>query len=120
MFFDATEGAAAVFQVNDNVPSGGAEGASAVPAGTTSHTETNGEDAGYSLEVVVHTDYFGYADGDTVYLSVCIWDIDYGSIDAWTEDGADYAPNWWGTQWADPTFEKYHMYRGVILLMLLI
>ena len=115
MFFDATEGAVAVFEVNDNVPTGGAEGASALKAGTVSHTETNGEDAGYTLEVVVHTDYFGYAAGDTVYLSVCIWDLDQASDDAWNEETSDYAPNWWGTQWADPTFEKYHMYRGVIL-----
>ncbi len=115
MFFDATEGAVAVFETNSNVPTGSAEGASALKAGTVSHTETNGEDAGYTMEVVVHTDYFGYSLGDTVYLSVCIWDLDYSSDDAYDEEASDYAPNWWGTQWADPGFEKYHMYRGVIL-----
>ncbi len=115
MFFDATEGAAAVFEVNGNVPSGGAEGACYLPEGTVTHTETNGPDNGYSLEVVVHTDMFGYEVGDEISLSVVIWDLDYASADAWTDSTADYAPNWWGTQWVDPTFEKYHMYRKVLL-----
>ena len=115
MFFDATEGAAAVFEVSSNVPTGSAEGASMLKEGTVSHTETNGEDAGYTLEVVVHTDFFGYSVGDTVFISTCVWDLDYSSEDAYSEDVSDYAPNWWGTQWADPNFEKYHMYRGVVL-----
>ncbi|NOX17471.1 MAG: T9SS type A sorting domain-containing protein [Chlorobi bacterium] len=115
MFFDATEGAKAVFEMNGNVPSGGAEGACYLPEGTVTHTETNGPDAGYSLEVVVHTDMFGYEVGDEVSLSVVIWDLDYASADAWTDSTSDYAPNWWGSQWVDPTFEKYHMYRKVLL-----
>jgi len=48
-------------------------------------------------------------------LSACVWDLDYGSVDAYQEHISDYAPNWWGTQWVDPNFEKYFMYRGVIL-----
>ncbi len=115
MYFSGTEGEGAVFEMNDNVPTDAAEGASFEPDGTVTHTETNGEDAGYSMEVVVHTDLFGYEIGDTVMLSAVIWDIDDASVDAWTDSTADYAPNWWGTQWADPTFEKYAMYRGVIL-----
>ncbi len=115
MFFDATEGAKAVFEMNGNVPSGGAEGACYLPEGTVTHTESNGPDAGYSLEVVVHTDMFGYQVGDTVSLSTVIWDLDYASADVWTDSTADYAPNWWGTQWVDSNFEKYHMYRKVLL-----
>jgi hypothetical protein len=115
MYFDATEGAGAVFEVNANVPTGGADGVSYEPAGTVTHTETNGKDEGYSLEVVVHTDLFGYSDLDTVKLSVVIWDLDYASTDTFNADVADYAPNWWGTQWADADFEKYYMYRDVIL-----
>jgi hypothetical protein len=97
------------------VPTGGAEGMSFEPAGTVTHTETNGSDAGYSSEVVVHTNLFGYSDLDTVILSAVIWDLDYSSADTFDVDVADYAPNWWGTQWVDPTFEKYYMYREVIL-----
>jgi len=115
MYFSGTEGDGSVFELNANVPTGGAEGTSFEPAGTVTHTETNGADEGYSLEVVVHTDLFGYSDGDTVMLSVCIWDLDYASVDAFDQHGSDYAPNWWGTQWVDPTFEKYYMYRGVVL-----
>ena len=115
MFFDATEGAKAVFEMNGNVPSGGAEGACFLPEGTVTHTESNGPDAGYSLEVIVHTDMFGYQVGDTVNLSAVIWDLDYASADVWTDSTADYAPNWWGTQWVDANFEKYNMYRKVVL-----
>ncbi|MCF6268419.1 MAG: T9SS type A sorting domain-containing protein [Melioribacteraceae bacterium] len=115
MFFDATEGALAVFEVNGNVPTGAVEGASSVPAGTITHTETNGADDGYSLEVLVRTDMFGYSVGDAVKLSVVIWDLDFASADAWTDSTSDYAPNWWGTQWVDQNFEKYHLYREVIL-----
>jgi len=116
MYFNATEGAGAVFEVNANVPTGGAEGASYEPAGTLTHTETNGKDAGYSLEVVVHTDMFGYSDGDTVKLSVVIWDMDFASADVFDDENlSDYAPHWWGSQWADPNFEKYYMYRDMIL-----
>ena len=115
MFFGSTEGALAEFQLSGSVPTGGAEGASFVPAGTVTHSEVAGPDAGYSLEVVVHTDFFGYSDGDEVNLSVVIWDLDYGDAAAFTDSTSDYAPNWWGTQWVDPNFEKYYMYRKVKL-----
>jgi len=115
MYFTPNVGDPIDFQLSANVPTGGAEGASYEPAGTVTHTETNGPDEGYSLEVVVHTDLFGYADLDTVILSTVIWDLDYASADTFNVDVADYAPNWWGTQWVDPTFEKYYMYREVIL-----
>jgi hypothetical protein len=115
MFFGNTVGEGARFELNANVPTGGAEGACYLPPGTLTHTESNGKDAGYSLEVVIHTDMFGYADGDTVRLSVVIWDIDFASADAFNPDVSDYAPHWWGTQWADANFEKYYMYREVIL-----
>ncbi|MFO7889512.1 MAG: T9SS type A sorting domain-containing protein [bacterium] len=115
MYFSGVEGEGISFETNANVPTGGAEGVSFEPAGTVTHTETNGPDAGYSLEVVVHTDMFGYSDGDTVKLSTVIWDLDYASVDAYDQEISDYAPNWWGTQWADSNFEKYFMYRGVYL-----
>ncbi|MBU4445898.1 T9SS type A sorting domain-containing protein, partial [bacterium] len=110
-----TEGDGIVFETNANVPTGAAEGASFEPTGTVTHTETNGPDAGYSIEIVVHTADFGYQVGDTVMLSACIWDLDYSSADAYDANISDYAPNWWGTQWVDPGFEKYYMYRGVVL-----
>ncbi len=116
MYFNSTQGAGAVFEVNANVPTGGAEGASYEPPGTVTHTESNGADAGYSLEVVVHTALFGYSDLDTVKLSVVIWDMDYASTDVFDDNTlSDYAPNWWGTQWCDTNFEKYYLYREVIL-----
>lgn len=115
MYFDATEGASIVFETSGSVPTGSAEGASYEPDGTVTHTESNGADAGYSLEVVVHTDLFGYSDGDTVRLSAVIWDLDFSSADVFDQDVSDYHPNWWGTQWADPNFERYYMYRDVVL-----
>ena len=115
MYFSGTQGSGITFQTSATVPTGGAEGASYEPTGTVTQTETNGVDAGYSLEVVVHTADFGYQAGDTVMLSACVWDLDYSSTDAYNEHISDYAPNWWGSQWADPSFEKYFMYRGVIL-----
>ncbi len=116
MYFNSTQGAGAVFELNANVPTGGAEGASYEPPGTVTHTESNGADAGYSLEVVVHTALFGYSDLDTVKLSVVIWDMDYASADVFDDNTlSDYAPNWWGTQWCDTNFEKYYLYREVIL-----
>jgi len=115
MYFDNTEGAGAVFEVNGNVPSGSAEGASYEPPETVTHTESNGPDNGYSMEVLVRTDYFGYSVGDTVNLSVLMWDLDYSSADVFDENVSDYVPQWWGTQWCDPNFEKYYLYRGVVL-----
>ena len=115
MYFGNTVGAGAEFQLNSNVPTGGAEGASYEPPGTVTHTETGGPDAGYSLEVLVHTDMFGYSNGDTVKLSAVIWDLDYSSADTFQLHVSDYAPQWWGTQWADLNFEKYYMYREVVL-----
>ncbi|MCD6165414.1 T9SS type A sorting domain-containing protein [bacterium] len=115
MYFGMEEGSSAKFEVNDNVPSGGAEGASYEFPGTVTHTETNGPDHGYSIEVVIHTDMWGYADGDSVWLSLVIWDMDYASIDAYDPHVSDYAPMWWGTQWCDTNFEKYYLYRQVYL-----
>jgi len=48
-------------------------------------------------------------------LSAVIWDLDYASADAFDQHVSDYAPNWWGSQWVDPNFEKYFMYRAVVL-----
>lgn len=115
MYFGNTVGSGAQFQLSGTVPAGGAEGASYEPPGTVTHTGTNGTDEGYSLEVVVHTALFGYSDLDTVKLSAVIWDIDYGSADVYDPNNSDYAPHWWGSQWADLNFEKYYMYRDVIL-----
>jgi len=115
MYFTGGEGDSVEFGFGGVTPAGSAEGASFEPEGTVTHTETNGPDAGYSIEVVVHTDYFGYSVGDTVLLSTVIWDLDYASADAWTDSTSDYAPNWWGTQWCDIGFEKYYLYRAVVL-----
>lgn len=115
MYFGNVEGDTAKFEMNGNVPTGGAEGKSYEPAGTVTHTEVGGPDAGYSMEVVVHADLFGYSDGDTVMLSAVIWDLDYASADAFDQHVSDYAPHWWGAQWVDPNFEKYFMYRAVVL-----
>lgn len=115
MYFNETEGAGTTFELGGSAPAGSAEGVSFEPEGTLTHTESNGADNGYSLEVVVHTDYYGYSDLDTVKLSVVIWDMDYASSDAYDASVADYAPNWWGSQWCDVNFEKYYMYRDVVL-----
>ncbi len=116
MYFTDTQGASAVFETNGNCPTGAMEGKSFEPQGTVTHTESNGKDHGYSLEMIVHTDLFGYTDGDTVKLSAVIWDMDYGSLDVMNiETLSDYRPLWWGTQWCDPNFEKYFMYRNVVL-----
>ncbi|MBN1155393.1 T9SS type A sorting domain-containing protein, partial [candidate division KSB1 bacterium] len=115
MYFNNTQGAGAVFEVNGNVPAGSAEGASYEPEGTVTHTESNGPDVGYSMEVLVRTDYYGYAEGDTVNLSILMWDLDYSSADAYDPNVSDYVPQWWGTQWCDTGFEKFYLYRGVVL-----
>ncbi|MDP4197411.1 MAG: T9SS type A sorting domain-containing protein, partial [Bacteroidota bacterium] len=115
MYFKDSVGAHTDFQLSATVPNGAAEGASFEPVGTITASETGGPDKGYSLETVIHTDLFGYKDGDTVKLSICMWDMQYGEASAYSKDTSDYAPHWWGTQWADNTFEKYFLYRGVIL-----
>jgi len=115
MFFGNTVGDSAQFQLSVTVPTGGAEGSSYTPAGTVTHTEVGGPDAGYSLEVIVHTDLFGYTNGDTVRVSCVIWDLDNSSADAYNADTSDYAPHWWGTQWVDRNFEKYNLFRQVVL-----
>jgi hypothetical protein len=115
LYTEQVESASAVFAMSANVPTGLAEGVSYEFPGTVTHTETNGPDAGYSAEVVIHTDLLGYSDGDTVAIAATVWDLDYASSDAYTDGVADYAPNWWGTQWADLSFEKYNLYRGVVL-----
>jgi hypothetical protein len=115
MYFTGGEGDSAEFSLGGVAPTGSAEGVSFEPEGTVTHTETNGPDEGYSIEVVVHTDYYGYSVGDTVLLSTVIWDLDYASADVWTDSTSDYAPNWWGTQWCDVNFEKYYLYRAVVM-----
>jgi len=115
MYFSGVEGDGITFETNDQIPTGSAEGVSFEPEGTVTHTGTNGDDAGYSLELVINTADFGYELGDTVRLSTVIWDLDYSSADEFDAAVADYAPEWWGTQWADPSFERFFMYRGVIL-----
>lgn len=116
MYFSEVQGASAVFETNGNCPTGAMEGKSFEPQGTVTHTETNGKDHGYSLEMIIHTDLFGYSDGDTVKLSAVIWDMDYSSADVFNADTlSDYRPLWWGSQWVDPSFEKYFMYRNVVL-----
>ena len=115
MFFGNVVGDSAHFELSATVPTGGAEGASFEPLGTVSHTEVGGPDDGYSLEVIVHTDLFGYSVLDTVRLSIVIYDIDYASNDAISADTSDFAPNWWGTQWVDKYFEKFHLFRQVVL-----
>ena len=115
MYFNQVEGAGISFETSAGVPTGAAEGVSFEPEGTVTHSGANGPDAGYSLEVVVHTDLFGYTENDTVWLSTVIWDLDYASVDEYDAAVADYYPNWWGTQWCDVNFEKYFMYRQVVL-----
>jgi hypothetical protein len=117
MYFDATIGAHTTFELSTSVPTGAAEGASYEPVGTVTHTEVGGADVGYSLETVVHTEMFGYGANDTINLSVVIWDMDYSDSETFanTTDSADYAPNWWGTQWVDQNFEKYYLYRQVFM-----
>ncbi|MBL7025823.1 MAG: T9SS type A sorting domain-containing protein [Candidatus Marinimicrobia bacterium] len=115
MYFSGVQGEGISFETNDQVPTGSAEGVSFEPEGTVTHTGTNGDDAGYSLELVINTADYGYEVGDTVRLSAVIWDLDYSSADEYDAAIADYAPEWWGTQWADPNFERYFMYRGVVL-----
>ncbi|NQT62015.1 MAG: T9SS type A sorting domain-containing protein [Candidatus Marinimicrobia bacterium] len=115
MYFSGVEGDGISFETNDQIPTGSAEGVSFEPEGTVTHTGTNGDDAGYSLELVINTADYGYEVGDTVRLSAVIWDLDYSSADEYDAAIADYAPEWWGTQWADPNFERYFMYRGVVL-----
>ncbi|MCU7494430.1 MAG: T9SS type A sorting domain-containing protein [Ignavibacteria bacterium] len=114
MYFKDSIGAHTEFQMT-NVPNGGAEGTSYEPVGTITDSEIGGPDKGYTLETVIHTDMFGYSEGDTVKVSICMWDIQYGDKNALSQDTSDYAPHWWGTQWADPNFEKYFMYRGIVL-----
>ena len=115
MYFGDSVGSGIQFQLSSTVPVGAAEGASFEPVGTITHTEIGGPDKGYSLEVVIHTDQFGYSAGDTVRLSAVAWDVNYGDAKSFSPDTSTYAPHWWGTQWADNTFEKYNLYRGVVL-----
>ena len=115
MYFGGDVGTPAVFEVNGNVPTGGAEGVSYEPPGTVTRSETNGADAGYSLEIVIHADKWGYTATDTVWFGLVLWDMDHSSIDANDEHVRDYAKTWWGSEWADKNFDKFHMYRGIVL-----
>jgi hypothetical protein len=115
MYFGDSVGSGIQFQLSSTTPAGSAEGKSFEPVGTITHSEIGGVDNGYSLEVVIHTDQFGYSVGDSIRLSAVAWDVNYGDALSYSADTSTYAPNWWGTQWADKTFEKYDMYRKVVL-----
>ncbi|MDZ7288528.1 MAG: T9SS type A sorting domain-containing protein [candidate division KSB1 bacterium] len=115
MYFGADVGKPAVFEVSGTVPTGGAEGASYEFPGTVTRTETNGEDKGYSLEIVIHADKWGYVATDTVWFGLVLWDMDKSSADANLEHEKDYAKTWWGSEWADKNFDKFYMYRGIVL-----
>lgn len=115
-YSNSDEGSSAVLDIGEaTLPTGSADGASYEPDGTVTQTETNGADEGYSMELVVHTSEFGYVDGDTVKLTIEIYDMDYASADAYDEHVSDFRPLWWATQWAATNFEKYYLYRDVIL-----
>jgi len=115
MFFGDSVGGPAVFEVNNNVPTGGAEGIAYNFPGTVPRTETNGKDKGYSGEVVIHADKWGYVVGDTVRIGIIMWDPDYSSRDVTDSHRPIYAKSWWGSEWADVVFDKYYMYRGIYL-----
>lgn len=115
MYFGSDVGTPAVFEVSGTVPTGGAEGASYEFPGTVTRTEANGEDKGYSLEIVIHADKWGYAATDTVWFGLVMWDMDKSSADANLDHEKDYAKTWWGSEWADTGFDKFYMYRGIVL-----
>ena len=117
MYFGSEVGASAELQLSPSVPSGAVEGVSYEPIGTVTHADTGGcgPDHGYSLELVLHTDMWGYTDGDSVWLAPVIWDMDHSSADVYDEHTSDYTKSWWGCEWADINFDKYYMYRQVYL-----
>jgi hypothetical protein len=115
MYTGDSIGGPAQFSVNANVPTGGVEGQSFEPVGTVTRTETNGKDHGYTGEVIIHGDKWGYVDGDTVRIGIVIWDMDRGSADVTDTHQRIYAKAWWGSEWADNTFDRYFMYRGIYL-----
>lgn len=115
MFFGDSVGGPAKFEVNNNVPTGGAEGKDYEFPGTVTRTETNGKDKGYSGEIIIHGDKWGYVDGDTILLAIVMWDMDRSSADVTDPHQRIYAKAWWGSEWADINFDKYYMYRGVYL-----
>jgi len=115
MFFGDSVGGPANFEVNTNVPTGGAEGVAYVFPGTVTRTESNGKDAGYSGEVIIHGDKWGYVDGDTVFIAIDMWDMDRASADVTDPPQRIYAKTWWGSEWVDINFDRYYMYRGVYL-----
>ena len=115
MFFGDSVGGPAQFQVNTNVPTDGAEGVAYTPPGTVTRTETNGADAGYTGEVIIHGDKWGYVDGDTIRIDIVLWDMDRSSKDVTAAHQSIYAKSWWGSEWADTGFDKFFMYRGIYL-----
>jgi hypothetical protein len=115
MYFGDSVGGPAQFQLSATVPTDGAEGMSYEPPGTVTRSEFNGLDNGYSGEVIIHADKWGYVDGDTVRIGIVLWDIDRGSKDVTDAHQRIYAKSWWGSEWADNTFDKYYMYRGIYL-----
>jgi hypothetical protein len=112
-------GTSAKFEVNSNVPTGGAEGKSYEFPGTVTRTETNGADKGYSLEIVIHADKWGYTTQDTVWFGLVLWDMDKSDSVSVSEPNnehvRDYGKTWWGSEWADTGFDKFYMYRGIVL-----
>lgn len=115
MFFGDSVGGPAKFEVNGNVPTGGAEGVAYAFPGTVTRTESNGKDAGYSGEVIIHGDKWGYVDGDTIRIAIDMWDMDRSSVDVTDPYQRIYAKSWWGSEWVDIFFDKYYMYRGIYL-----
>ncbi|OYD16782.1 hypothetical protein CH333_02715 [candidate division WOR-3 bacterium JGI_Cruoil_03_44_89] len=117
MYFGNVVGDTAKLELSASVPSGAVEGKSYEPPGTVTHADTGGcgPDHGYSLELVLHTDMWGYVDGDSVWMAPVIWDMDHSSWDVFDEHTSDYVKSWWGCEWADINFDKYYMYRQVYL-----
>jgi hypothetical protein len=117
MYFGNVVGDTAKLELSTSVPSGAVEGKSYEPPGTVTHADTGGcgPDHGYSLELVLHTDMWGYSNGDSVWMGPIIWDLDHSSEDVYDEHTSDYAKSWWGSEWADINFDKYYMYRQVYL-----
>ncbi len=110
-------GDTAKFQLNDNVPTGGAEGKGYNPAATVTGTDDNGKDVGYSGEIILHGAKWGYTATDTMLMAIVMWDMDHFGIGKGdtASHKSIYGKAWWGCEWADLTFDKYYMYRGVQL-----
>ncbi len=117
MYFGNEVGDTAKLELSAAVPAGAVEGSSYEPPGTVTHADTGGcgPDHGYSLELVLHTDLWGYVDGDSVWMAPVIWDLDHSSWDVYADHFSDYTKIWWGSEWAATDFDRYYMYRQVYL-----